>query len=65
VTDVIAESAWFSRYEGLNAESFFDLARAERRPVRVISPDTVALTMDFRPTRLNVWFDRDGNVIRM
>lgn len=65
MNDRPGETAWFSRYEGLSAENALELAKAEGRTVRVITPETVTLDTSLVVSRLNVWLDDDGMVLRM
>lgn len=55
-------TAWFDRYRGLSLQAAESLARAERRTVRVITPETEAITADLRPSRLNIWLRSDGTL---
>jgi peptidase inhibitor I78 family protein len=55
---------WLARYEGLSVEDAVALAGEESRPVRVLRPDD-AMTMEWRPDRVNVFLDEEGAVRRV
>lgn len=54
--------AWLADYRGLPWTEARDRASAEGRPVRVLRPGSV-VTMDFRPDRLNLRLDDDGDLV--
>jgi Peptidase inhibitor I78 family len=53
---------WLERYRGLDLESLRLLAANEGRPVRVITPQDEAITLDYRRERLNIWLTETGQV---
>ena len=60
-----ARTAWLDRYQGLDLEGARKLADSERRQVRVIPASAAAITLDFRPERLNLWLKVDGTLQRL
>ena len=55
---------WLDDYQGLSLDEAKARAEAEGRPVRVV-PRNGVVTLDFRPSRLNLCLDDDGNLARM
>ena len=56
--------AWLARYDGLSVDEIMTLAREESRVVRVLRPDD-AMTLEWRPDRLDVFLDDAGQVRRI
>ena len=56
--------AWLARYDGLSLDEVLAVAREESRVVRVLRPDD-AMTMEWRPDRLDVFLDDAGQVRRI
>jgi hypothetical protein len=56
-----AEPGWLEAYRGLSLEQCTQLAREEGRRIRVLAPGTFHTT-DWRPERVDVSVDGDGNV---
>jgi hypothetical protein len=55
---------WVAPYVGLSVEDAVALARSEGRYVRVLEPGAYA-SADFRPDRLNICLDGQGNIERI
>ena len=55
---------WLGRYEGLPVDEILAVAAEESRVVRVLRPDD-AMTLEWRPDRLDVFLDADGQVRRI
>ncbi|MGH1563555.1 I78 family peptidase inhibitor [Mumia sp. DW29H23] len=56
--------AWLERYEGLDVSAILVLAAEEDRVVRIIGPHD-AVTMDYRPDRLNLDVDDARALLRV
>lgn len=50
---------WIDDYAGLGVDEALALAETQGRPVRVLHPGD-AMTMDWRPDRLNLYLDDAG-----
>jgi hypothetical protein len=55
---------WVQAYEGLPMPDIVDVAEADGHQVRVVRAGD-AMTLDYRPTRLNVVVDDDDRVLRV
>ena len=53
---------WVTRYADLTLSEALELADSEGRPTRVLHPGD-AMTMDWRPDRLNLHVDADGSLV--
>ena len=59
-----AEPEWIEHFSHLSLEEALSLAASQGRMVRVLRPDD-AMTMDFRPDRVNLLLDNDGHLSRV
>ncbi len=55
---------WVQAYEGLPMPDVVDAAEADGHQVRVVQAGD-AMTLDYRPNRLNVVVDDEGAVLRV
>jgi hypothetical protein len=55
---------WLARYDGLSLDEVLAVAEEESRLVRVLRPDD-AMTLEWRPDRLDVFLDDAGEVRRV
>ena len=58
------DTEWVTRYAGLDLAGALALAEDEGRPTRVLRPGD-AMTMDWRPGRLNLHVDDDGTLVEV
>jgi Peptidase inhibitor I78 family len=56
------ETEWVTRYAGLALPEALELAAQEGRATRVLRPGD-AMTLDWRPDRLNLHVDDDGELV--
>jgi hypothetical protein len=56
------DTEWVTRYAGLTLAEALELADTEGRPTRVLRPGD-AMTMDWRPERLNLHLDEHGDLL--
>jgi hypothetical protein len=65
MSDVDADrTEWIEDYEGLSTDEARDLAHGQGRPVRTLRPGE-AMTLDYRPDRLNISLDDNGDLLRL
>jgi hypothetical protein len=62
--DAQADDGWLADYRGLTVEETLALARDDGRVVRVLRLGD-AMTMDYRPQRLNLFLDDAGRLERL
>ncbi len=58
------DQQWLDRYTGLDLTGALEVAEVEGRVFRVINPGD-AVTMDWRPDRLNLMLAEDGSLERV
>jgi hypothetical protein len=58
------DTDWVTAYDGLPLQEVLDRAETEGRPTRVLRPGD-AMTMDYRPDRLNIYLDDDGSLVEV
>jgi len=57
------DTSWVNEYDGLELDTALARANEEGRLVRVLHPGQ-PMTLDWRPTRLNIYVDESGAATR-